>query len=305
MQTVLVTGANGFVGAYLTQELLTKGFFVVATGKGPSRLPFQSDHLRYESLDFTNEEEVGILFNKYKPSVVMHSGAMSKPDECELNREAAFRTNVSGTIHLLSNAEKLKSFFVFVSTDFVFSGTKQIYREDDTDTLPVNYYGETKLLAEEEVKRYEYGWAIARTVLVYGKPLQNRQNILTNTAAALRRNEVLKIFDDQLRTPTFVGDLVSGLVAIVKKNASGIFHLSGADILTPYQMAIEVAKHLELDASLISKVTWNDFQQPAKRPARTIFDISKAKNALGYMPLSFSEGLKKTFPTISPETKGF
>ena len=295
MQQILVTGANGFVGNYLVRELLLSNYYVIATGKGESRLDIESDHLIYQSLDFTNDEELKIFFEKYKPDVIIHSGAMSKPDECELNNEAAFRTNVTGTINLLSHSKMIKSFFVYISTDFVFSGNKQVYDEKSMDTFPVNYYGETKLLAEGEVRNYEFDWAIVRTVLVYGKPLKNRQNLLTNTAIALQKREPLKIFDDQVKTPTYVGDLVNGIVSIVKKKSTGVFHLSGKDKLTPYQMSIAVADHLDLDASLISKVNSYEFKQPAKRPANCIFDLSKAKNELDYDPISFEEGLKKTF----------
>jgi len=113
MQHVLITGANGFIGAYLVNELLARNFIVIATGRGDSRLPFRSNKLVYESMDFTNEAEVTAVFEKYRPTIVIHSGAMSKPDECEINREAAFRTNVSGTVNLLSNARRIKSFFYF------------------------------------------------------------------------------------------------------------------------------------------------------------------------------------------------
>jgi dTDP-4-dehydrorhamnose reductase len=295
MQNILITGSNGFVGTYLVQQMLDKNFFVIATGKGESRLPFSSPDLVYENLDFTSDEEVVNLFNKYAPAVVIHCGAISKPDECELNREAAYRTNVTGTVNLLKHASALQSFFIFLSSDFVFSGKKDIYKEDDTDIYPVNYYGETKLLAEKEVKKYEFNWTIVRTVLVYGKPLRNRHNLLTNTANSLRKNEALKIFDDQVRTPTYVDDLAKGILRIVERSATGIYHLSGKDLYTPYQMAVAVAEHLQLDASLISKVTWKDFQQPARRPARTVFDISKAQSDLDFNPVSFEEGLKRTF----------
>ena len=295
MLQILVTGANGFVGNYLVRELIRKKYFVIAIGKGESRLDLESENLKYHSTDFTNDEDLKKVFEKYKPDVIIHSGAMSKPDECELNKESAFLTNVTGTINLLTHSKRIKSFFVYISTDFVFSGTQKSYNESSDDTLPVNYYGETKLLAEGEVKNYEFDWAIVRTVLVYGKPLKNRQNLLTLTAAALQKGESLKIFDDQVKTPTYVGDLVNGIVSIVEKKATGIFHLSGKDILTPYQMSVAVAKHLHLDASLITRVNSKEFNQPAKRPANTIFDLSKATNELDYNPVSFEEGLKKTF----------
>lgn len=299
MQKVLITGANGFVGYYLAKQLLKSNHFVIATGKGACRLPFASPHpiairFIYETLDFTNDEEVKNVFEKHQPNVVVHCGALSKPDECELNKEAAFLTNVTGTINLLNAATKFKSFFIFLSTDFVFSGEDGMYKEEDK-RKPVNYYGQTKLLAEDEVQQYKWDWAIVRTVLVYGKPFLSRQNILTNTANALQKGEELKIFDDQVRTPTYVEDLANAIISIINKKAKGIYHVSGEDVMTPYGIAVAVAHHLHLDASLIEKVTEKDFDQPAKRPLKTGFDISKAKRELDYSPVSFEEGLRRTF----------
>jgi dTDP-4-dehydrorhamnose reductase len=245
-------------------------------------------------MDFTNEDSVKATLAKYRPDVIVHSGAVSKPDECELNKEAAFLTNVTATTYLLKEAQKQKSFFVYISTDFVFSGQKGMYKEDD-ERQPVNYYGETKLLAEDEVMQYEFGWSIVRTVLVYGKPKLSRQNLLTNTANALKEGKPLKIFNDQVRTPTYVEDLAGAIVSIINKKARGVYHISGSDVRTPYQMAVAVAEYLQLDSSLITPVQKGEFNEPAQRPLKTGFDISKAKEHLGYAPVSFEEGLRKTF----------
>jgi dTDP-4-dehydrorhamnose reductase len=101
--------------------------------------------------------------------------------------------------------------------------------------------------------------------------------------------------DDQVRTPTYVEDLARGIIAIIEKKAKGIFHLSGKDVLTPYQMAVKTAEQLSFDKLLLKKVTAASFTQTAKRPANTGFVIDKARRELGYEPLSFEEGLKKTF----------
>jgi dTDP-4-dehydrorhamnose reductase len=294
MQTILITGANGFVGYYLSQLLLQKGYRVIATGKGECRLPFKGENFIYQSFDFTSATEVQKIFEEYKPAIVVHCGALSKPDECELNKENAYLTNVTGTIYLLNAANTYKNFFIFLSTDFVFSGEKGMYKEDD-ERKAVNYYGITKMLAEDEVEKYKWDWAIVRTVLVYGKPFLNRQNILTNVAAALQRGEKLNVFNDQVRTPTYVEDLAVGILSILEKQKTGIYHISGKDVLTPYQMAMAVAEYLNLDATLINKVEEKDLDQPARRPLKTGFNISKAKNDLDYQPISFKEGLKKTF----------
>lgn len=292
---VLITGANGFLGYYLVQQLLDQEFNVIASGKGECRLPFTTrGNFTYVQMDFTDPYRVHDVFEKFHPEMVVHAGAMSKPDECELQQWQAYLVNVEGTVTLLMNAAEWKSFFIFISTDFVFDGERGMYTEEDSPA-PVNYYGKTKQEAEEAVKEYEFDWAIVRTVLVYGKPAFGRSNILTIVKEKLENGETYNVVDDQIRTPTYVEDLARGIVQIIQKKATGIFHLSGKDILTPYQMACGVADHLGLDKNLINRVTAAHFTQPAKRPPKTGFIIDKAKTQLGFDPISFDEGLKKTF----------
>jgi|CXWL01.1.fsa_nt_gi dTDP-4-dehydrorhamnose reductase len=296
---ILITGANGFLGYHLSALLLEKGHEVIATGRGDCRLPFAGEKgFQYVSLDFTDPFAAHDVFDKYKPEIVVHAGAMTKPDDCEQQQWHAYLANVEGTVTLLLNAEEQKSFFIFVSTDFVFDGQKGLYREDDT-TGPVNFYGKTKVEAEDAVKEYKYDWAIARTSLVYGSRIAGRGNILTIVKEKLEKGEEYKVVDDQVRTPTYVGDLASGIISIIEKRATGIYHLSGADVLTPYQMACKTADYLHLDKSLITKVTAVDFSQPARRPLKTNFVIDKARKELGYNPVSFAEGLGRTFPVSS------
>ncbi len=292
---ILLTGANGFLGHYLAKQLLNKEHEVIATGKGECRLPFTGHkNFRYAAMDFTDPFAVHDVFEKYSPGVVVHAGAMSKVDECEQNQWEAYRANVEGTITMLINAEAHHCFFIFISTDFIFDGRQSMYSEEDMPG-PVNFYGKTKLEAEEAVLEYEHDWAIIRTILVYGDPLSGKDNILTVTRKKLEKGERYNVVSDQTRTPTYVGDLASAIVSVIERKATGIYHIGGADILTPYQMACAVADHCKLDKTLIKEVTEANFSQPAKRPAKTGFVIDKAKRKLGYDPIPFSEGLKKTF----------
>ncbi|HZI54399.1 MAG TPA: SDR family oxidoreductase [Chitinophagaceae bacterium] len=292
---VLITGANGFLGYYLIQELLAKDFEIIATGKGNCRLPFYNNNkFFYAEMDFTDPFAVHDVFEKYRPEIVVHGGAISKPDECELNQWQAYVVNVEGTVTTLLNAAELNSFFIFVSTDFIFDGEKGMYNEMDTPN-PVNYYGKTKLEAEEAVKEYEHDWAIVRTVMVYGKPILSRSNILSIVKEKLEKGEMYNVLDDQVRTPTYVEDLASAIVQVIEKRAKGVYHISGKDVMTPFQMACMTADYLGLDKKLINRVTAADFSQPAKRPILTGFDISKAKSELGFEPISFEEGLRKMF----------
>jgi dTDP-4-dehydrorhamnose reductase len=295
IKTVLVTGANGFLGHYLVKELLDNNFIVAATGKGECRLDFKDEkNFLYLPMDFTDPFAVYDVFEKIKPGIVIHAGAMTKPDECELNQWQAFITNAEGTVTLLNHAEDFQSFFIFISTDFVFSGADGPYKEDDLPA-PVNYYGQTKLQAEEAVMEYKHEWAIVRTVLVYGKPLAGKQNLLTLVQNKLLKGEPVNIVDDQWRTPTFVEDLAEAIVNIAVKKATGIWHISGNEMLTPYAMACMTAKYLGLDEKLISRASAADYPETAKRPPRTGFIITKAVEKLNYKPISFSEGLQKTF----------
>ncbi len=294
---ILVTGANGFVGYYLVRDLLLAGENVIATGRGNSVYNFNSfSNYSYEQLDFTDPFAVHDFFEKYQPATVIHAGAMSKPDDCEARQWEAYTTNTEGTLTLLMNAAEYKSFFLFLSTDFVFSGHEGMYQEE-AERAPVNFYGRTKMEAEDAVMEYEGNWAIARTVLVYGQQQGSRGNLLTVVKDKLEKGETYNVFNDQVRTPTYVGDLVQGLISIVNKKQTGIFHLSGEDVRTPYEMAVETAEFLKLDASLIKPTTEAEFVQPAKRPLKTGFNIEKAKRMLGYQPMSFAAGIKNTFNT--------
>jgi dTDP-4-dehydrorhamnose reductase len=292
---ILVTGANGFLGFYLVRRLLQLGHEVIATGKGNCRLPFESEKdFHYESMDFTDPFQVNDVFAKHKPEIVIHGGAMTKPDECEQNQYEAYKTNVEGTITLLIDSEEYQSFFIFVSTDFVFNGDKGMYSEEDIPS-PVNYYGKTKLEAEEAVLEYAFDAAIVRTVLVYGKPQMGRNNLLTIVRDKLSGGEQYSVVNDQFRTPTYVEDLAEAIARIAEKRITGIYHISGKDLRTPYEMAMETAALLNLDSKLIKKVSAADFSQPAVRPPRTGFNIDKAKKMLNFEPVSFAEGLRKTF----------
>lgn len=295
---ILVTGANGFLGYYIVDLLLRYGHDVIASGRGPCRLPFHQANFHWVSFDFADAARTQSVIDLYRPAVLIHAGAMSRPDECEINQWEAYMTNVEGTSNLLRAAERAGAFFIFLSTDFVFDGQRGMYHENDQRN-PVNFYGRTKKEAEDRVEAYSFPWAIVRTVLVYGEPMTGGRNMLTILREKLERGESHQMVTDQHRTPTFVGDLARGLLLIAEKRAAGTWHISGKDALTPYEMGLSAARLLGLDTKLIIPVHAGVFTQPALRPPRTGFLIHKAQKELGYEPLGFDEGLRLAFSSSS------
>jgi len=295
---ILITGANGLLGQHLVKLLLdTTAHDIIATGKGDPRYVVQNSRLHYYALDITDGMAVHSLFEKLLPDTIVHCAALTQADECELNPIKAWEINVTATRFIVEAAKKINAFLIFISTDFVFDGINGPYKETDT-VNPVSYYGSTKVAAEKSVAESGLPYAIARTCLLYGNIfVGTRNNVISWVKENLEQVKKIKVVSDQWRTPTYVEDLAKGILLIAEKKAVGLFHISGKDFLSPYDMAMATAAYLNLDASLIEKVDASVFTQPAKRPVTTGFIIDKAKNELGYEPLSFREGMMKMYPS--------
>jgi dTDP-4-dehydrorhamnose reductase len=294
MKKVLITGANGLLGQFLVKLLLREGYPVLAVGKGPSRLPFKElEKLTYYDIDITNDFLLDGILKKETPHTVIHAAAITQVDDCQLNQQDCETVNVRATAQLLLSAESFSKHFIYISTDFVFDGEKGDYKESD-DMNPVSWYGFTKMQAEGIVETSDIPFTIVRTCLVYGNSFSGtRGNIISWVKKSLEEGKQIKVVNDQCRTPTYVEDLAKGILLIVQKGATGVYHISGKDKLTPYDMALQTAAFCKLDASLIEKADAASFSQPARRPPKTGFDISKARKELGFEPISFAEGLRK------------
>jgi dTDP-4-dehydrorhamnose reductase len=291
---ILVTGSNGLLGQHLVKLLLMHSYHVVATGRGVDRLYFTNcRQYKYYEADLSDEVAIYHLFVNEKPDIVVHAGAMTQLDDCEQNRDLCERINVKATAMIALFAEEFSRQLIYISTDFVFDGEKGNYSEDD-HCSPISWYGFTKVQAETIVESSSVNWTIVRTCLVFGNALRGtRKTIVTWVKESLEKSETIKVVNDQLRTPTYVEDLAKGILLVIQKQAVGVFHISGTEWLTPYEVAIRTARHFNLNETLIEKVDAAVFRQPAKRPPRTGFDISKARKELGYEPISFEEGLAR------------
>jgi dTDP-4-dehydrorhamnose reductase len=288
---ILITGSNGLLGQKLVSLLISKpDVIIIATAMGSNRLPYDAGY-EYQEMDITNPAEIDRVMSVTLPDVVIHTAAMTNVDQCETEKEACWRLNVTAVEYLIEACRKYNVFFEHLSTDFVFDGASGPYKEEDAPN-PVSFYGWSKYAAEKAVIGSGLRWSIARTVLVYGIAHDmSRSNIILWVKKSLEEGRAIKIVTDQFRTPTLAEDLAMGCYLIAEKEAEGIFHISGKDFLAPYEMAIMAAEYFGLDKSLISPTDASSFTQPARRPPRTGFDLTKSRSALGYEPHSFREGI--------------
>ena len=287
---ILVTGSNGLLGQKLTMLLDHQSdIHTVATARKP--VSYSLIKAEFRILDVTNQKETEKVILEAKPDVVIHTAAMTQVDQCETEREACWKANVTGVENLVNACEKVNTFLVHVSTDFIFDGTHGPLDESAVPK-PVNYYGESKLAGERAVMNSKLDWAILRTVLVYGVTEDmSRSNIVLWVKKSLEEGKTINVVNDQWRTPTLAEDLAMGCYLAATKKAKGIFHISGERMMTPYDIAIETADFFGLDKTLVKQTDSSKFKQPAARPLKTGFIIDKAKRVLGYQPHSFREGL--------------
>ena len=290
MRKVLITGVNGLLGQKLFFLLSKqKQVELLATGRGPDRI--NCNGVKYIDLDLTERNTVRHVILKLEPTHIIHAAAMTQVDLCETNKEQCWQNNVLASENLIEAAKEVNAYFQYISTDFVFDGAGGPYREEDAPN-PINFYGKSKHAVEQFLATTDLTSSIVRTVLVYGIAKDiSRSNIVLWTKHKLEAGEKIRVVNDQWRSPTVVEDLALGCKLVLDQEAYGIFHISGKDYLTAYDIAMKTAEVFNLNQDLIAPTDATDFKEIATRPLKTGFDISKARRKLGFEPVSLIDGL--------------
>lgn len=290
---VLITGANGLLGQALVRRLGPDAdYTVLATARndGPR---FQEGLCRYAPLDVTQPREIADAFENFGPTVVVNCAALSDVSACDEHRSTAWAVNARAVKSLANQCRQTGTRLVHVSSDFVFNGRRGPYDETARPD-PVNYYGRSKLAGENHLREAGRArWALVRTVLLYGPARAlGRSNIVRWIVDQLSEGAPLHMVDDQYRTPTYVDDLADGIERLLARDENGIYHLSGPDLVSIYDLACTVADVFGLDASRITPVPSDFFEDDVERPARTGFVLDKARADLDYAPRSLVDGLR-------------
>lgn len=292
MLKILVTGSNGLLGQTLTHLITsTNRAELIASSKGKDRYTGPGKY-HYVELDIADKSQLLDVVSNHNPDVIINAAAVTNVDTCHIERNTCHLLNTEAVKYLVEICEARSVQLIHLSTDFVFDGQSGPYSEEDKPN-PISYYGESKAEAERVIQDSTSSWAILRTILVYGVTANmSRSNIVLWAKSALQNGEIVKAVNDQWRMPTLALDLAEACLLVAEKKATGIFHISGKDMMTVHELVMQVADFWNLDKSLIQPISSQALNQEAKRPLKTGFVLDKAIHMLGYKPHSFLEGLE-------------
>lgn len=287
MERIMVIGGSGLLGSKVLKES-TMEFDTIGTYNSH---PFSMKDVTTKDLDIRDEKEVEFFIQNHNPDYIVLTAAFTNVDKCELNKKDVFDINVKGTSNVVKVAEKLGTKLLYISTDYVFDGTKGFYKEND-EPNPINYYGKTKLEGEIEVRNNCKNYVICRVSSLYGwNIITNKQNFATWVIQKLKSKDELTLFADQHTTPTFVDNIAEVIIEICKTDRKGIYHLASSECISRFEFGMKVAEIFQFDKNLIRPITTENLNLPAKRPKKCCLDISKAKKELKTKLLTVEEAL--------------
>jgi len=258
---VLVTGAAGQLGTELVDVFSRAGHEVVGT--------------THHTLDICDTAAVTALVDAERPDWILHGAAWTAVDACEADPDRAEAVNGGGTRNLVAAAERVGARVLYVSTDYVFDGSKTgPYLESDVPN-PQSVYGASKLSGERAMRPSDL---IVRISWVCGYHGNNMVKTILRIAAA---QPSLAFVDDQIGHPTFADDAAQGMLTLVEAGASGIFHLTNQGAVSWCGFARAVLAAAGADPSRVAAITTADLQppRPAKRPANSVLENAAMRDA--------------------------
>ncbi|HWK07676.1 MAG TPA: NAD(P)-dependent oxidoreductase [Puia sp.] len=291
---LLITGFNGFVaGSLLAQTPADWELHGIGRSVAPEPGTGSSNRF-YHQLDLLDAAGLDRLLRAIRPDAVIHAAAIANIDLCEREQGMAEAVNTGVTERLAGICAEIGAKLVFCSTDTVFDGQKGNYTEDD-QPIPVNYYAQTKIRAEQAVLAADKRNVIARLALVMGLPVMGRGNsFLADMLEKLKAGETLRFADNEIRTPIDVITLGAALHELAAGEFAGIVHLAGNTRVNRYEMARRIALKTGFPDADILAINSNSLAGRACRPDDASLDNNRARANLKTPMLSLEEGLDLT-----------
>ena len=297
MGSIIATGADGLIGSRLAE--------------------LYADQLQIENLslatgvDITKPDQVEEILAANKAPVLIHfaaftdTAAAAKEDGDESG--LCYQVNVIGTKNIAEACKQHGKHLIHISTDFVFDGEKMgAYTEDDKPN-PIDWYGRTKYLAEQEVERVGGSYTIVRLSYPYRAKFEGKLDYVAKVRQALTDGTIRPQFDDTLFTPTFVDDIAHGLKLISERKPQGVYHLTGSQAYSNYDAAIIIARAYHLDESKVARGSLEEYlKTPDVRRFQRRLEISPAKfeREFDYNMANLEEGLAHITEQDDEQLKG-
>lgn len=277
----LIVGSQGQVGSTLARLL---GNRAICASRVHSSAPLVVDLANLAS----DPECATRIIDELELDAVYCAGGATDVERCESDKEWAFTTNCKGPAALASAAKHLP--FIYYSTDYIFDGNNGPNIEGD-QPQPLSIYGKSKLAGERRIREVHPSALIIRTTVVYG-PDPHQKNFLYTVRRVLSLGNTLRVASDQISTPTFNEDLAGASIQLVAAGQTGVFHVSGQEVFSRYNFALQAASALGLDIHLLKPVPTCELQQIAPRPLRAGLLTQKLLTALpGFRIRSVAEGI--------------
>ena len=288
----MITGAEGQLGKSL-QIGLTDMFNILPTTREPTQLA--KNQRNVQKLDITNKKNISNVLESFKPDIIINCAAYTNVDGSEINKDLAHQVNVEGLRNLIQLSD-INTYLIQISSDYVFNGDSGPYSEDE-HTFPVNYYGKTKLEAENILRGTRRKWAIIRPNVLYSSDLSNKGNFFAWVYKSLLKKDSISVVTDQISNPTFNLQIVKAIFQCIIMDFEGILHIGSDDYMSRYEFALNIANVFGFDSTLITRIdtdslTLNVKSYIAKRPLHSGLVVRKIEKELNTSLHSTNYNLK-------------
>lgn len=283
---IVVTGAGGQLGVELVEAGRAQGHDVVGVTR--------------EQLDVVDANAVSDTFRTLRPDVAVHAAAWTAVDACEGDPERAFLVNARGTRHVVDAAREVGARVVYVSTDYVFDGTKVGPYEVDDEPNPRSVYGASKLAGEESCSDDD---VVVRISWVCGFHGANMVKTIMRLAAT---HDELRFVSDQVGSPTFADDAAIAIMRLATLGRGGVFHVTNTGVTSWFGFAGDVLESMGLDRGRVKPITTAELQppRPAERPHNSVLANRSLVDA-GIDPLpDYRMSLQRLVRRLLDESQG-
>lgn len=276
MNNILVTGSTGQLGSDVVKELLKRGYSTLS----PNRSEF----------NLCSEDSIRNYILNSNCEAIVHCAAYTQVDKAEDEKDLCIKINATATKHIVKCAKILDIPMIYISTDYVFDGTKDGEYTENDETNPINIYGESKLAGEKYVQEILDKYYIVRTSWVFNI---NGKNFIETMLRLSKTNNQLSIVNDQIGSPTYTKDLSRLLVDMLETSKYGLYHATNEGYCSWYEFANTIFKLANINID-IKAINSNEYASRAKRPLNS--KLSKDKLIeYGFKPLPHWEDALKDY----------